>query len=82
MSNPILTYRGKKLCENSNNFTIDEKVVVVPEWTNRDKPRPKMRIMYVKEFDVESNTIGLSHHKEHSEHVYGILKEIVWKFNN
>ena len=61
--------------EQGHGLKIGQKVRVVPEWTNKDKPKPKEKRMYVRELK-KGNCAGLSHTKD-SEHIYGILYSII-----
>lgn len=57
---------------------IGQAVLVIPQHTNKDKPAPKPKTMYVQELKP-GKCAGLSHRPNEKKHVYGILYKIIYK---
>jgi hypothetical protein len=55
---------------------INQKVIVIPRHTNKDRPAPKTSIMYVRELN-EGDCAGLSWRKNEKQHIYGIYYDII-----
>lgn len=63
--------------EIENNIPIGTFVKVTPKWTNKDLPKPKSNLMYVRE-NHNPLLYGLSRTMDTpSEKSYGILRELV-----
>lgn len=61
-------------------LTIGQKVLVIPEHTNKDLPAPKSKEMYVQELK-KGLFAGLSHRPNEKQHIYGILYEVIHPIN-
>ena len=57
-----------------SNLKIGQKVRVIPKWKNRDKPKPTVIVMYVRELS-NPTVAGLSRRRKGD--VYGILYSVI-----
>jgi len=61
---------------NRSELKIGQRVRVVPHHTNKSKPEPDEKFMYVRELHNKL-TAGLSHTPD-SKHIYGVLYDVIY----